>query len=52
MDQNLPFQKFQPDKRLLKILGGLFKVKIRYKWVIIPFLGGLKILGEEDKQEI
>ena len=29
MDQNLPFQKFQPEKRRPKILGDLFRVKIR-----------------------
>ena len=28
-DQNLPFRKFQPEKRLPKILGDLFRVKIR-----------------------
>ena len=29
MDQTLPFQKFQPEKRLPKILGDPFRVKIR-----------------------
>ena len=28
-DQNLPFRKFQLEKRLPKILGELFRVKIR-----------------------
>ena len=28
-DQNLPFRKFQPERRLPKILGDLFMVKIR-----------------------
>ena len=28
-DQNSPFRKFQPKKRVPKILGDLFRVKIR-----------------------
>ena len=46
MDQNLPFRKFQPKKRLLKILGNLFRVKIRWKWAIVPFFRCSKIIGE------
>ena len=52
MDLNLPFRKFQPEKRLPKILGDHFRGKIRYKWATIPFLRGSKILGEVGKQEI
>ena len=37
-DQNLPFRNFQPEKMLLKILGDLFRVKIRSKGAIMPFL--------------
>ena len=51
-DQNLPFGKFQPEKRLPKILGDLFRVKIRLKWAIIPFFRCSRILGEVGKQEI
>ena len=46
MDQNLPFRKFQPKKRLLKILGNLSRVKIRWKWAIVPFFRCSKIIGE------
>ena len=49
---NLPFRKFQPEIRLPKILSDLLRVKIRYKWEIIPFFKCSKILGEVDKQEI
>ena len=28
-DQNLPFRKLKPEKRLPEILGDLFRVKIR-----------------------
>ena len=38
----MPFRKFQPEKRLPKILGDLFRVTIRLKWAII--------LGEAGKQ--
>ena len=51
-DQSLPFRKFQPEKRLPKILGDLFRVKIRLKWAIIPFFRCSKILGQAGKQEI
>ena len=51
-DQNLPFRKFQPEKRLPKILDDLFTVKIGLKWAIIPFFRCSKILGEAGKQEI
>ena len=37
---------------LLKILGDIFRVKIRLKWAIIPFFRCSKILGEAGKQEI
>ena len=30
-DRNLPFRKFQPEKRLPKIISDLFRVKIRLK---------------------
>ena len=33
-----------------KILGDLFRVKIRLKWAIIPFFRCSKILGEAGKQ--
>ena len=46
------FENFSQKKRLPKILGDLFRVKICYKWTNIPFLGGSKILGEAGKQEI
>ena len=51
MDQNLPCRKFQPEKRLSKVLGDLFRVKIRLKWAIIPFFRCSKILGQAGKQE-
>ena len=37
---------------LPKIVGDYFRVKIRQKWVVIPFFRCSKILGEADKQEI
>ena len=43
-------RKFQPQKRLPKILGDLFRVKIRLKWAIIPFFRCSKILGEAGRQ--
>ena len=49
MDRNLPFRKFQPLKRLPKILRDLFRAKIRWKWAIIPFFKCPKILGEAGK---
>ena len=52
MDQNLPFRKFQPEKRFQKILGDLFRVKIRLKWAIKPFFRCSKILGQAGKQGI
>ena len=53
MDQNLPLPKFRTENRLPKILGDLFRVKIRKKkWAIIPFFRSSKILGEAGKQEI
>ena len=51
-DQNLPFQKFQPEKRLPKILGDLFGVKIIKKWAIILHFRCSKMLREAGKQEI
>ena len=39
-----------PSKRLPKILGDLFRVKIRLKWAIIPFFRCPKILGEAGKK--
>ena len=48
----LPFLTFQPEKRLPKILGDLFRVKIRQKWGIIPFFSYSKIPAEAGKQEI
>ena len=45
-------KKFQPEKRLPKILGDLFRVKIRWKWSILLFFICSKILGEAGKQEI
>ena len=51
-NQNLPFRKFQPEKRLSKILGDLFRVKIRLKRAIISGVRRSKILGEAGKQEI
>ena len=48
----IPSRKFQPEKRLPKILGDLLRVKIRQKWAIIPFFRSSKILGEAGKQEI
>ena len=44
--------KFQPEKRLPKVLGDLFRAKIRRKWAIIPLFGCSKILGEAGKQKI
>ena len=38
--------------RLSKILGDLFRVKIRLKWAIIPFFKCSKILGEIPKIEV
>ena len=49
-DQNLPFRNFRPVKRLPKILGDLFRIKIPTKWAIIPLCS--KILGEAGKEEI
>ena len=37
-DQNLPFRKFQPEKWLPKILGDLFRVKIRKNGQLYHFL--------------
>ena len=37
---------------LPKILGDLLRVKIRWKWAILPFIRCSKILGEAGKQEI
>ena len=51
-DQNLPFRKFQLEKRLPKILGDLFRVKIRKKWAMLAIFRCSKILGEAGKQEI
>ena len=48
--QNLPFRKFQPEKRLPKVIGDLFRVKIRLSHYTI--FRCLKILGEAGKQEI
>ena len=54
MHQNLLFRKFQPEKRLPKIIGELFRVKIRYivKMVNYTIFRCSKILGEPSKQEI
>ena len=46
------FENFSQKKRLPKILGDLFRVKICKKWGIIPFFECSKILGEASKQEI
>ena len=43
------FRKFQPEKRLPKILGDLFRLKMGN---YIIFGGGSKILGEASKQDI
>ena len=51
-DQNLSFRKFQPEKRLPKILKCPFQDKNPLKWAIIPFFRCSKILGEARKQEI
>ena len=42
----------QPEKRLPKILGDLFRVKNLLKMAIIPFFRCSKTLGESGKQEI
>ena len=47
----MTFRKFHPEKRLLKILGHLFRVKIRKKWAKLPFFRSPRILGEAGKQE-
>ena len=52
MDQNLPFRKFQPEKRLPKILGDLFRVKSVKNGQLYRFFRCSKILGEAGKQEI
>ena len=50
--RNLPFRKFQPQKRLPKTLGDLFRVKICLKWAIIALFGCSKNLGEACEQEV
>ena len=52
-ESKLTFSKIlAQNKRVPKILGDLFRVKIRWKWAIIPFFRCSKILGEAGKQEI
>ena len=46
------FSKISAKKRLPKILGDLSRIKIGWKWAIMPFFICSKILGESDKQEI
>ena len=46
------FSKISAKKRLPKILGDLSRIKIDWKWAIMPFFICSKILGESDKQEI
>ena len=46
------FENFSQKKRLPKIVGDLFRVKISLKWAIIPFFRYSKILGEAEKQVI
>ena len=52
-DQNLPWRKFQPEKRFPKILGDLFREKNPLKMGRYTiFFRRSKILGEAGKQEL
>ena len=46
------FENLSQKKDGPKILGYLFRIKIRQKWAIIPFFRCSKILGEAGEQEI